>query len=108
VYSEAKLLFEARAKVLKAMAHPARLFMVDQLARGERCVCELTEMVGLDQSTVSRHLSVLKNAGLVADEKRGLQVYYRLLCPCVLDFLGCVEHVLRSNADSCLATVKGL
>lgn len=91
--------FEARARIIKAMAHPTRLFIVDELARQERCVCELTEMVGADTSTVSKHLSVLREAGIVSDEKRGLQVWYRLRVPCVLNFFGCVESVLRSNAE---------
>ena len=69
--------YEARASVVKALAHPTRLFIVDEIAKGERCVCELTAMIGADISTVSKHLSVLKQAGLVADEKRGLMVYYR-------------------------------
>ena len=90
--------YEARAKVIKAMAHPSRLFIVDELSRGERCVCELRDMIGADISTVSKHLSVLKNAGLVDDEKRGLQVFYHLRVPCILKFFGCVEDVLTANA----------
>ena len=90
--------FEARARILKALAHPSRLFMVDQLSHGERCVCELTEMVGSDMSTVSKHLSVLKSAGVVADEKRGMQVYYRLKMPCVLRFLDCASEVIERCA----------
>ena len=49
-------------------------------------------------STVSKHLSVLKNAGIVQDEKRGVQVYYRLRCPCVVDFFKCAEKVLMTTA----------
>ena len=91
--------YEARARIIKAMAHPARLFIVDELARnGERCVCELTEMLGVDMSTTSRHLAILKNAGLVEVDKRGTAVYYRLRCPCIKDFFECVETVLRRNA----------
>ncbi|MDH4156376.1 MAG: metalloregulator ArsR/SmtB family transcription factor [candidate division Zixibacteria bacterium] len=90
--------FEARAKIIKAMAHPTRLFIVDELSRQERCVQELTEMVGADTSTVSKHLSVLKAAGIIEDEKRGAQVYYSLRVPCVLNFFGCVEAVLESKA----------
>jgi ArsR family transcriptional regulator len=86
-----------RAKVMKALAHPTRLFIVDQVAEGEKCVCELTEMIGADMSTVSKHLSVLKEAGIVSDEKRGLQVFYRLRVPCVLNIFGCVEGVLDSQ-----------
>jgi ArsR family transcriptional regulator len=88
---------EARAKVLKAMAHPSRLMMIEKLAKGECCVCELTEMVGADVSTVSKHLSVLRQAGLVIDEKRGNQVFYQLRVPCILNFFGCVESVLEAQ-----------
>ena len=90
--------FEMRARIVKAMAHPTRLFIVDTLSRGQKCVCELTELVGADVSTVSKHLAILKNAGIVEDEKRGLQVFYRLRLPCVLNFFRCVESVLKSNA----------
>jgi DNA-binding transcriptional ArsR family regulator len=91
--------FEARARILKALAHPSRLFMVEELSRGERCVCELTEMVGADISTVSKHLSVLKSAGIVAVEKRGMQVYYRLKTPCVLRFFDCIGEVIQNTAQ---------
>lgn len=90
--------YEARARIVKALAHPTRLFLVDQLAQAERCVCDLTELVGADTSTVSKHLSILRAAGLVRDEKRGNMVFYRLSMPCVLDFLGCAETVQRQTA----------
>ena len=93
--------YQARAKVMKAMAHPTRLFIVDELAKtGERCVCELTEMIGADMSTVSKHLSQLKQAGIVEDEKRGSMVFYRLRVKCILNFFDCVESVLECNADA--------
>ncbi len=85
--------FEERARVLKALAHPSRLIMIDELSRGERCVCELTELVGADISTVSKHLSLLKEAGIVDCDKRGLKVFYRLRAPCILNFFGCIEAV---------------
>jgi len=92
--------YEVRARIIKALAHSTRLFIVDELSRaGQRCVCELTEMVGADMSTVSKHLAILKNAGIVGDEKRGNQVYYRLTVPCILDFFRCVESVVKCNAD---------
>ncbi|MBK7092941.1 MAG: winged helix-turn-helix transcriptional regulator [bacterium] len=99
-------LFEARAKVIKAMGHPTRLFMVDQLSKGERCVCELTAMIGADTSTVSKHLSILRNAGIVSMEKRGAQVFYQLRVPCILNFFGCVEGVLKSTARDQMQLVK--
>jgi ArsR family transcriptional regulator len=90
---------EMRAAVLKALAHPTRLFMIEELAEKSYCVQELTEMVGLDISTVSKHLSILKNAGLVNVEKRGKQVFYSLRMHCALNFLDCVEAVLREQAQ---------
>jgi len=104
--SETRARFEARARIVKAMAHPSRLFIVDELSRGERCVCELTEMVGADTSTVSKHLSVLKSANIVQDEKRGLQVFYSLKLPCVLNFFACVESVMREAAKEQLELTK--
>lgn len=92
---ETKANMEARARVMKALAHPSRLFIVDELSRGERCVCELTEMIGADVSTVSKHLALLRQAGIVLDERRGQQVFYRLRVPCILNFFGCVEAVLE-------------
>ena len=89
--------FRLRAEVMKALGHPTRLFIVDELSKGEKCVCELTAMIGADTSTVSKHLSVLKNSGLVTDDKRGLQVYYNLTTPCVMNFMSCVENVIRER-----------
>jgi ArsR family transcriptional regulator len=93
-----KAVFDARARVIKALAHPTRLFFVDRLSAGERCVCELNEMVDADVSTISKHLAVLKNAGIVRDEKRGSRVFYSLRTPCVLNFFSCVEGVLEATA----------
>lgn len=95
---KSKRKYEARARVIKAMAHPSRLMLVDELAKGERCVCELRDLVGADISTVSKHLAVLRTAGIVEDDKRGQQVWYRLKVPCVLNFFSCVESVLKANA----------
>ena len=89
---------QARARIMKAMAHPTRLFIIEELVGGERCVCALTEMVGDDISTISRHLSILREAGIVRDDKRGNQVFYSLRVPCVLNFFGCVESVIESIA----------
>jgi ArsR family transcriptional regulator len=93
----ARAKYSAQARVLKALAHPARLLMVEALSRGERCVCELTDLIGMAMPTVSRHLSLLRNAGIIEDEKRGPQVFYRLRAPCVLDFFTCVEALQRAG-----------
>ena len=106
IYDKQRSRFEARTSVLKALAHPARLFMVEELAKKPYCVCELTEMVGLDISTVSKHLSILKNAGLVNVEKKGKQVFYSLRMRCALNFLDCVEAVLREQAQDRINAIK--
>jgi len=106
VNTKERALYEARARIIKALAHPTRLFLVDELSRGERCVCELTEMVGADMSTVSKHLTVLRSAGIVEDEKRGSQVFYTIRCPCVLKFFECVETVLKTSAREQAALVR--
>ena len=85
--------FKPQAQMFKALGHPGRLLMVDELSRGERCVCELAALVGSEMPTASRHLSLLKNAGIVDDEKRGAQVFYRLVTPCVMNFFQCVASV---------------
>ncbi|MBM3316720.1 MAG: winged helix-turn-helix transcriptional regulator [Candidatus Eisenbacteria bacterium] len=89
----------ARAAVIKALGHPTRLLLVEALARRERCVAELTGMAEADMSTVSKHLAILREAGIVDGARRGAQVYYSLRVPCILDFFGCVEAVLLSAAD---------
>ena len=99
-------IYEARARIIKALAHPARLLIVDELAKQALCVCDIRELVGSDLSTVSKHLSVLRNAGIVRDEKRGVQVYYDLRCPCVSDFFACAEKVLLTTAKDQMRSLK--
>jgi ArsR family transcriptional regulator len=101
-----KTYLEAKSKVLKALGHPTRLMIAEELGRGERCVCEFVDMAGVDYSTVSRHLSVMKQAGLVEDRKHGKQVFYRLRVPCVLNFMECVEEVIRSGAKDQIRMLK--
>lgn len=88
-----------RARILKAIAHPSRIYIVEKLSEKPHCVCELTEMIGADTSTVSKHLSILKNAGIIEDEKRGTSVYYSLRCQCIMKFMSCIEQVIKMNID---------
>ncbi len=91
--------FEARADIMKALAHATRLYILDVLSKeDEVCVGDLTSLIGADTSTVSKHLSVLRAAGLITDEKRGSQVFYKIRVPCVLNFFECAETVIRKNA----------
>lgn len=89
--------YEARAVIAKALAHPTRLIMLEALEDQEICVCDLTDLVGADQSTVSKHLAVLKQAGLVEDRKEGVMAYYRVKVCCLQGFWECIETVLAQN-----------
>jgi len=89
--------YEARAKIAKALAHPTRLLLLDALQKKEMCVCDLTALVGADQSTVSKHLAVLKGAGLIAGRKERSMSYYRVTCKCLTGFFDCIENVLMEN-----------
>jgi len=98
--------YKTQTKIVKAIAHPIRLFILEKLKDDEYCVNSLTEMIGYDASTVSKHLSVLKNAGLISDEKRGLKVFYKLRTPCVIDMLSCVNRTVKQVAETNLEHLK--
>ena len=89
--------YKNRAEIMKALAHPTRLFIVEFLVDGEKCVCEIVEQVGVDISTISKHLLVMKNAGLIESDKRGLNVYYKLVCPCVSNLFTCLENIRKKD-----------
>jgi len=96
---EVQLLLKSKAEIFKALAHPTRLWIVEQLREGDRCVCELVENIDFDFSTISKHLSVLKNAGIVDSNKVGKKIFYSLKVPCIMKFIGCVEQVIKINAE---------
>lgn len=98
--------YQLRAQIAKALAHPSRMLIVDALQKRELCVCELTALIGCDQSTVSKHLTILKAVGLIEDRKQGTNIYYRLLCPCIQQFLNCMEEVAAANLKKYQGLVK--
>ncbi len=89
--------YKSRSEVIKAFAHPTRLFIIDFIADGEKCVCEIVEKVGVDISTISKHLLLMKNAGIVEDEKRGLKVFYKLKCACISQLFTCLENINNNS-----------
>jgi ArsR family transcriptional regulator len=97
--SKEMLTFKMRAEVIKAMAHPTRLFIMDKLSGGKHCVNELHEMLEVDLSTVSKHLTVLRKAGIVVATKKGTQVYYALRVPCIMNCMQCIETLIKKNAE---------
>ena len=88
---------EIRAKIIKAMGHPVRLMMIEFLKGGERSFSEMFDLFKLDKSTVSKHLLVMKEAGIVSSRKEGMDMIYTLDVPCITDFFRCVTAVIESN-----------
>ncbi|MBO6002740.1 MAG: winged helix-turn-helix transcriptional regulator [Mailhella sp.] len=92
-----KAYIEEQAKIFKALGHPTRLLMVDSLRSGEKCVCELQSLAGVDMSTVSKHLALLREAGIVSSEKRGTNIFYRLSLCCLDSFLACSSQIIQDR-----------
>lgn len=86
--------YELRAEMFKALSNPMRICLLEKLKERPRCVCELAAEVGIDKSVASKHLSQLKSAGLIEDEKRGTIVEYHLVAPCILDMASCAEAIV--------------
>ncbi|MCX8239387.1 MAG: metalloregulator ArsR/SmtB family transcription factor [Akkermansiaceae bacterium] len=89
-----------RVAVIKALAHPTRLRIAELLAKKTSCVGELHQQIGGDLSTVSKHLTVMREAGWLTCQKTGLHIYYSLACDCLDDFLRCVDS-LSTNSNCC-------
>ena len=91
---------DRRAEVISALAHASRLIIVEELEAGDRSVGALTDAVGSDMSTVSRHLSVLRSAGIVSSSRDGNRIIYHLQTPCITSFFDCVQRVI-DETESC-------
>jgi len=88
--------YETQSELLKAIAHPTRLVILDILRDGEQCVCHMEAMLGLRQAYISQQLMILKQAGLVEPRRDGLNLYYRVVKPevfTVLDSLNATSGV---------------
>ena len=95
-----------RSVIVKAMAHPTRLLVMDVLTQGEKCVNDLTNLAGCDVTTLSKHLAVMRRAGLLQCEKRGVNVFYQIACPCFLEFFRCIDLIqtnktLLNRCEAC-------
>lgn len=98
--------FNAQAGIFNALSHPTRVFIVAELLRGKRCVCDLKNKIGVGLPTVSKHLSILKNAGLVRDEKQGNWVYYSLEAGEVKKLMALAETLVKTQARERLGLVS--
>jgi DNA-binding transcriptional ArsR family regulator len=90
-------LFEKQAAIAKAIAHPVRVAVLEFVKDGEQCVCDIAEAVGSERSNLSKHLSVMVNAGVLTSRKEGLKVMYRVKTPCVMKFLECLKECLKEQ-----------
>jgi len=101
-------IFEKQAQIAKAIAHPLRIAVLDFLKAGPQCVCDIAHHLGSERSNVSRHLSIMTNAGVLESRKEGLKVIYTLKTPCILDFFSCVTGVLKQQAKDNQSLLKAL
>ncbi len=108
ISAKKQLLFQKQADIVKAIAHPLRIAILDFLKDGEQCVCDIAEYIGSERSNVSRHLSVMVNAGVLEHRKEGLKVIYSLKTPCILDFFSCITNCLRQQAKENHRLLKGI
>lgn len=92
--------FEASAQLFKALAHPARLAILEILRDGEECVCHLEAMLGFRQAYLSQQLAVLREAGILQDRREGWNIYYRIVREDVLDILQTVHASLPEQAPT--------
>jgi len=106
--ADTKRFYELKAEIIQAAGHPIRLAIIELLSRGEQCVCDIVEHVGAQRSNVSRHLSVMLNAGVLECRKDGLKVIYKLRTPCIVNFLACVDQALRERMRREAAILKKL
>ncbi len=102
----ASAMHTAAAKVFKAMAHPLRLQIVDELGKGERCVQDLVDLSGVSFPTVSKHLAQLKEAGVIVDERRGQQIFYSVKLPCVAKSVECAKSIVSKTFKSQMEALR--
>ena len=95
------------AEVLKALAHPIRILLVEALREGDKCVNDLCRLAPVDPSNISRHLTRLKAAGILSDRRAGTRVLYHLETPCIMEACGCATRVVRSEAKRRSRALRG-
>jgi DNA-binding transcriptional ArsR family regulator len=103
-----KLVYEKQAEILKALAHPVRIAILDFLKDGEQCVCHIAEFVGSERSNVSKHLSILVSCGVLESRKEGLNMIYSLKAKCIMEFFHCITNCLKQEAKDSEKLLKVL
>ena len=97
-----------KSDILKALAHPTRLNILESLREGERCVCEIIDIVDTEQSNTSQHLAVLKKMGILTSRKDGLKVIYRIKHDEILEILDTLENLLKSQIEENYAILNNM
>ena len=103
---EGNELYEMKAAVMQALAHPIRLKIVDFLADGEKCVCEIVKIVDSERTNISKHLSILQKADILSSRKAGLKVFYKVNMCCVSNFLACAEEIIKYHLEKRIKLLK--
>jgi ArsR family transcriptional regulator len=94
-----KEFYKLKTNIIKALANPVRLMIIDYLREGEKCVCEIVEQLNEEQSNISKSLGILKSNGLIKDRIDGLNVYYRLNLCCINEFFCCLDKLFSENLN---------
>ncbi len=103
-----KIVYQKQAEILKALAHPVRVAILDFLKDGEQCVCDIADYVGSERSNVSKHLSVLVSCGILECRKNGLNMIYSLKARCILEFFNCITTCLKQQASEQIKLLKAI
>ena len=99
--------FKAKARIMKALSSPIRLMIVDELSQGERCVCELQPLFNINKSTLSRHVTALRNVGIVSGRRDGVRLMLKLETPCILKVFDCTMGVMQAEATRHMKLTQG-
>ncbi|MEN6383663.1 MAG: metalloregulator ArsR/SmtB family transcription factor [Phycisphaerales bacterium] len=103
-----KMVYDKQAEILKALAHPVRIAILDFLKDGEQCVCHIAEYVASERSNVSKHLSIMVNCGILESRKEGLNMYYSLKAKCILGFFDCITNCIKQQANDNIKLLKAI
>lgn len=88
---------ERKTRILKGIAHPVRITIVEMLADKELCACEIAEQFSLDRTTVSKHLALMRELDILEDRRDGQNIYYSLKMGCLLSVLKCIDGVVKKG-----------
>jgi ArsR family transcriptional regulator len=107
VFMEERVL-ELKAEILKALAQPTRLKILELLRNGEKCICEIVPAINGEQSNISRHISLMQKSNLVTTRKDGVKVMVKVKDPRVFEVLDSISTILKSRMSEQSRLIKSL